>query len=77
MCLLKSYEALRSFLFRCVTLITNQKHMMRLLEMLHTRLMYHYKRHIIKKENCLWINKHHSSEFIIMHAKNLLYSKIT
>ena len=43
--------------------------MMRLLEMLHRRLMYHYKGHIIKIENCLWINKHHSSEFIYCACK--------
>ena len=55
-------------------LYTNQKHMMRLLEMLHTRLIYHYKGHIIKIDNCLWIDKHHSSEFIYCARKKLLYS---
>ena len=53
-------------------LYTNQKHMMRLLEMLHRRLMYHYKGHIIKIVNCLWINKHHSSEFIYYACKKII-----
>ena len=53
-------------------LYTNQKHMMRLLEMLHTRLMYHYKGHINKIGNCLWINKHHSSEFIYYECKKII-----
>ena len=54
-------------------LYTNQKHMMRLLEMLHRRLMYHYKGHIIKIGNCIWINKHHSSEFIYYACKKNYY----